>query len=154
MNKDQLRYLVERVLRYIGLWSKDAENLILGTIAQESRMGKYIRQLGKGPALGICQMERETFYDIRDNFLCYRQNLKNLIKDISNVNTLAAESLEYNLALSIAMCRVHYLRVPKPIPHTLEGYAKYWKEYYNTPLGKGTEDEFIENYLLYVGYED
>ena len=154
MDRSQIRELVHKVLDYIGLWSEDAENLVMGTIAQESRMGKYIRQLGGGPALGICQMEPETFIDIRDNYLNYRPSVKALIMDISNVNTLLPSSLEYNLALDIAMCRVHYYRVPKPIPHSLEDIAQYWKDFYNTPLGKGTADEFIENYLLYVGYEN
>jgi len=36
-----------------------ARALIMGTIAQESLCGRYIKQRG-GPALGIVQMEPET----------------------------------------------------------------------------------------------
>ena len=51
------------------LVSQEAENLLMGTAAQESALGEYIRQLGNGPALGIFQMEPETFDDIVRNYL-------------------------------------------------------------------------------------
>lgn len=57
MDKRQLRNLIRRVLIGIGGYSEEAENLLMGTAAQESALGEYIRQLGNGPALGIFQME-------------------------------------------------------------------------------------------------
>ena len=150
MNKKQLRDLVIRVLQDIELYSDDAVELILGTIAQESKGGEYIKQLGNGPALGICQMESATFKDIIDNFLQYKQDLARKIKYVSGVDGFKAKYLEYNLAFSIAMCRVHYLRVNESLPSSLDGWAKYWKQYYNTYLGKGTEEEYINNYKKYV----
>ena len=52
--------------------------------------------------------------------------------------------LETNIGFSIIMCRIHYRRVPKPLPYTLEDQAVYWKAYYNSHLGKGTVEKFIE----------
>lgn len=150
MNKKQLRDLIKRVLVALDLHSESAENLLIGTAAQESALGEYIRQLGNGPALGIFQMEPATFKDIVQNYLQYKPELAKLIMSVSGVNALRSEYLEYNLALSIAMCRVHYLRVSVTIPDNLTGWAKYWKEYYNTRLGKGTEDEFIRNFKKHV----
>jgi hypothetical protein len=48
------------------------------------------------------------------------------------------------------MARVHYLRRPEPIPTDLTGQAEYWKKWYNTYLGAGTVEEYIENYKKYV----
>lgn len=150
MDKKQLRDLIKRVLVALDLHSEAAENLLMGTAAQESGLGEYIRQLGGGPALGIFQMEPATFKDIVQNCLQYKPKLAKLVMSVSGVNALRSEYLEYNLALSICMCRVHYLRVLEGIPSNLTGWAKYWKEYYNTRLGKGTEEEFIRNFEKYV----
>lgn len=146
MDKKQLRDLIKRVLVALDLHSEAAENLLMGTAAQESRLGEYIRQLGSGPALGIFQMEPATFKDIVQNYLQYKPELGKKVMSISGVNALRSEYLEYNLALAICMCRVHYLRVTPNMPRNLVGWAKYWKEYYNTRLGKGTEEEFIRNF--------
>lgn len=150
MDKKQLRDLIHRVLIDLDLYSGAAENLLMGTAAQESGLGEYIRQLGNGPALGIFQMEPDTFKDIVQNYLQYKPELAKLVMSISGVNALRSEYLEYNLALSICMCRVHYLRVSEKMPDNLTGWAKYWKEYYNTRLGKGTEEEFIRNFKQHV----
>ena len=46
------------------------------------------------------------------------------------------------------MARIKYWRVPKklPVENDIEGMAKYWKDYYNTSLGKGTPEKFIKAY--------
>lgn len=150
MDKRQLRDLIKRVLVTLDLHSESAENLLMGTAAQESGLGEYIRQIGGGPALGIFQMEPATFKDIVQNYLQYKPDLAKQIMAVSGVNALRSEYLEYNLALSICMCRVHYLRVSEKMPENLVGWAKYWKEYYNTRLGKGTEEEFIRNFKKHV----
>ena len=51
-----------------------------------------------------------------------------------------------NIGLQAALCRLHYRRVPSGLPKAgnLEAQAKYWKEFYNTKLGKGTIEHFIE----------
>lgn len=150
MDKRQLRDLIKRVLVALDLHSESAENLLMGTAAQESGLAEYIRQIGGGPALGVFQMEPATFKDIVQNYLQYKPDLAKQIMAASGVNALWSEYLEYNLALAICMCRVHYLRVSEKMPDNLTGWAKYWKEYYNTRLGKGTEEEFIRNFKKYV----
>lgn len=149
MNKTQLKSLIERKLKEIDLYSFEAVNLLLGTAAQESQMGHFIRQLFAGPALGIFQMEPATFND-HLTYLARNPKLKEKIIKASGVTELTAEQLEWNIALAICMARVHYYRKPTFIPTTIEGMAVYWKRYYNTHLGKGTEAEFIINYKKYV----
>lgn len=145
-----MRSLVEKTLADFGYYTPDSANLILGTIAQESAYGKYRKQLGNGPALGICQMESATFNDIVNNYLRYHPDIVERIKSVCHVTQLSAIDLINNDQLAVCMCRVHYLRVSEKIPWTIEGYAAYWKRYYNTIKGKGTEEEFIRNYKRYV----
>ena len=57
---------------------------------------------------------------------------------------LWSEILEANLAAAIIHCRLKYWRVPKRMPNSLEGRAKYWKKYYNSDQGAGTEEKYLE----------
>lgn len=146
---EELKKLIKETLIGIGKHSPDAENLICGIIAQESRMGKYRRQLGGGPALGICQIEPNTFKDltkfVKKNIELYCNILKTC-----KISAFHSDDLVNNDCLSICMCRVFFLRFPEKLPSTIEEYAKCWKKYYNTKYGKGTIEEFIENYHKYV----
>lgn len=149
-NKDQFKIMIVDVLAEFECYSYDAVNLLLGTAAQESAFGTYLFQLGGGPACGVFQMEPATERDIWLNFLNYRDILTKRIDKICHVNGPSAFALRTNLAYQIIMTRCHYLRVKAPIPGDLLGYAKYWKNHYNTIKGKGTEEEFVHNYKKYV----
>lgn len=141
------------------LWSESAENLLLGTAAQESQMGYFLKQNlqgqdGKGKALGIYQMEPPTHMDLWLNFLTYK---KGLIRKIGSMFAYRgihppATEMIHNIKYATIMCRLHYLRVKDPLPDSQDilGLAKYWKKSYNTSQGKGTEEEFIENYNRYI----
>lgn len=52
-------------------------------------------------------------------------------------------------ALSCALARLHYLRVPSLVPSSLPEMAKYAKAHYNTFLGKATTDAYLNAYLRY-----
>lgn len=150
MNKDEWRRLIIVTLKEIGLFSDNAVELIMGTFAQESNF-KYTRQIGGGPALGYGQMEPATFNDIVVNFLRYKPELMGKIMKASGVVALEPEMLVDNKTLMICMTRIHYLRVSEPLPSYKDVCAmgEYYKKYYNTPRGKGTVKEFVENYTKY-----
>ena len=57
--------------------------------------------------------------------------------------------LNDNDYLGAMFAREHYRRIPSPIPFTIEGQAAYWKKYYNTEAGKGTEEEYLKNWKRY-----
>ena len=111
MNKVTLRNLITSVLKELNLHSDNAVNLLMGTAAQESHLGKYRKQLGGGPALGIFQMEPATFNDIVNNYLRYKPSLVVKIERVAHVSRFKAEDIENNDLLAICMARVHYLRV-------------------------------------------
>ena len=149
MNASHLRYyIVQPALESVGLWSEDAEALVMGTAAQESRL-KYVRQLGNGPALGLFQMEPATHDDIWRNYLAYKPDLvEKIMLSIETELEPKAERMVWDLRYAAIMCRLHYMRVSEPLPgkDDIWAQAAYWKQYYNTPLGHGTKEEFVRNY--------
>lgn len=150
IDKNQLRDLIDNTLLQAGWHSEAAINLLMGTAAVESRCGTYIRQI-KGPALGIFQMEPATFKSHLK--WLYERGFKYSDKVFEICNIIKEddpECLAYNLKAAILFARIHYLRVPEPLPQTIEGMAYYWKRYYNTYLGKGTEEKFIKAYKAYA----
>jgi hypothetical protein len=150
LNKYQIKELIKETLLEIELFSEDAVKLLLGTIAQESDFGTYLKQLRGGPALSIFQIEPLTHDDHVKNFLKNKPDLSDRIKKACGVSKFDKSYLVFNLKYAICMARVHYLRKPEKLPSSIEGYAKYWKQHYNTYLGKGTVNQFIYNYKKHV----
>lgn len=145
-------HVIRPTLQRIDAWSSAAENLVLGTAAQESRLGHYLIQLNGGPARGIYQMEPATHADLYENYLAFHAELQRNLLSIRLGKSADPEEMVWNLRYATAMCRIHYLRVREPLPDAdnIEGLAKYWKRTYNTELGAGTVTEFCKNYLELV----
>ena len=152
----QFRELILKpALTVVDAYSPAAEELVLGTALQESRL-EFIKQLGGGPALGLFQMEPNTHEDIWVNYLAYNDELADKVKSLAaptTANHPSANELIGNMWYAAAMCRVHYRRVPEALPAAgdVPGMAAYWKEYYNTYLGAGTEEEYEENWFANMG---
>jgi hypothetical protein len=150
--KEFLEGVIRPTLLAINRHSVPAEQLLLGTAVQESRI-KYTKQLGGGPALGYFQMEPATHEDIWKNFLAYKKDLSAKVLAVGGLATGAGKSslLETNHAYAAAMCRAHYARHSRalPVAGDVKGLAHYWKDFYNTKKGKGTVDEFIDNWKAY-----
>ncbi|MGI9250700.1 MAG: hypothetical protein ACR2PR_05845, partial [Pseudohongiellaceae bacterium] len=130
--------------------SKPAVDLLLGTAAQESLLGTYVRQVGGGPALGIYQMEPATHDDIWQNFIEYQPGVQASLDEaldgaMAYRGGPSAERLVYDLRYATIMARLHYYRRPEPLPDDLVGLAQYWKTHYNTELGAGTVSEYVHN---------
>ncbi len=151
---DQLRHLIFRICYEMGdkFGTKDAIQLVLETGLVESRY-KYLTQLGDGPAKSFWQVEPATAVDNLQHYLKHRKGLLAKCVEVSYVDLkywqdysepLWAEILERSLAAAIIHCRLKYWRVPKRMPNTLEGRAKYWKQYYNSSQGAGSEEKYIE----------
>ena len=143
---------IRPALQHIGHHSAAAEQLVLGTAAQESHL-TYRRQLGGGPARGLFQMEGATHDDIWNTYLRYKTDLKAKVEQLVPGRAQpSVEELVNNDKYAAAMCRIRYLRAPGAIPAAgdLAGMAKYWKDHYNTYLGAGKPSEYIENWNRYV----
>ena len=158
IDKKQFKEMINEVTDYLGIQSKAGTNLLLGTAAQESGFGTYFKQIGGGPALGIFQMEPKTHMDLHLNYIHGREDRFSFLYD--DWVTFPAVRLEWNLKYAIIMARIHYLRVPealpkadwiydntdnkKPHPLWIEDMANYYKQYWNTYLGKSTVDKAVK----------
>jgi len=139
-----VRRLINETLRPLGLWSSDAEELLVLTAATESNMGENLYQIGGGPALGIFQMEPSTESDIWGNYIRFNSDLYQRFKNV-------ARGLSGNLVYQIMMARVYYLRDAKPIPskdHMMD-QARYYKRVWNTYLGKATAEVAYAKYMRF-----
>ena len=142
-----LRYLAPEIP-----YSSSAETLVGGTAAHESGL-RRLRQAGGGPARGIYQCEPATHQDIYDHYLIYHLDLKAKVEGLLAPHPSPVEQLVSNLMYATAICRVHYRRVREPLPRDpldFKEMAAYWKRYYNSHLGKGTEDQFINAFMKHV----
>ena len=133
--------IIAPTLKEIGLYSDTALNLVTGTGLVESGFRVTV-QYGGGPALGWFQMEPATHDDIWRNYLRYRPELAQSVSDLCHDEKPSASLLQSNPAYAAAMCRVKYLRSPLPLPkNTAFNLCQYWKQVYNTPMGKGQVDD-------------
>jgi hypothetical protein len=148
--------IIKPVLQRMGSmtpckYSEAAENLLMGTAATESLMGKFIRQHPSGPARGIFQIETETAQSILDNYVKFRPQFQALVGVY-----LTQEPLEHqlitNLGLQAVIARLVYYpkRDPLPAADNVHGLGAYWKAHYNTALGAGTVEKFVRDYQTYV----
>ena len=143
---------IRPALSILGRGGLVAEQLVLGTAIQESLL-IHRQQLGGGPALGLFQMEPSTHNDCWNNFLRFRPDLADKVKrTLEPGQQPVASTLKINDRYAAAMCRVRYIRAPAPLPgqDDLQGLANYWKQHYNTLLGAGTPEEFLDKWPQYV----
>ena len=141
------------------MYSPEAENLIFGTGLIESNYD-YLKQWNNGGARSWWQIEpgMTGALDTIVNYLHYRENLLGKCAVAAKVAPFyfrkgveeeeVRDLLETNISYAIIMCRLKYRRVPKKLEKTVEGMAHYWKKYYNSDLGKGDPEEFIEKYKM------
>ena len=151
LNQKDIKSVINDVLQKLELNNKGALDLVFNTGLVESKF-IYLKQI-KGPARGLFQCEPWVAVDICENYLKYREDLMKKVAEICCLDWryfMKPDEGEWrfilttNLAAQIAFCRLHYRRVPKPLPRTIEEQASQWKTYYNSSKGKGTVEKFIE----------
>ena len=132
-------------LQTMGMYSKDALHMIMRTGMAETGF-RHLKQMGDGPALGFFQVEPKTIMDTMENYVKYRPKIEDSLIELGFADNEVAYRVMSNIALQVAFCRLKYRRDKKAIPPAsdLEGQAKYWKRVYNTRLGKGTIEHFLE----------
>ena len=154
INHGDLRMMISLVLADMdtvlpGAWSPQAVDLLIGTATTESTIGgeTYFYQT-VGPARGIFQIEPDTAKDCHVNYIAYRGELADWFADVGE------HDLVYNLRYQIAIARLVYWRrnfewpgaVVDLVPHSpyIRRLGEIWKEHYNTVLGAGTVEKFVE----------
>jgi len=127
-----------------GVNHSDAVTLLVRTAVVESVIGQtqYLAQRGGGPALGIYQMEPETYDDIWRTWLAYRPELARVTRELAGRvagSPPAAKHVCGNWYLATAMTRWRYRRAPGAIPPAsdIDAQGSYWLRHYNAG-GAGT----------------
>ena len=153
-NQAQFRECIVRpTLQELQLYSPEAEELLIMTMAHESKGGTYFKQMS-GPALGVYQMEPRTYDDIWAHYIANNPKLMVLMLNACQyLQKPPATHLLWNLKLSTMMARVYYVRIREVIPEAdnLTGLSEYAKKYWNTSMGKATPEDYLIAYNKYMG---
>lgn len=126
-------------------------HLLLGTILVESQ-AQYLKQFA-GTALGLYQIEPATREDVHRNFITYHHGLLTAVNGLILQDSFNRDAqLAGNLYYATAIARLIYYRQKEALPEIgdVRGYARYYKKYFNTPLGKAKESDFIELFNKHV----
>jgi len=137
--------IIQSTLKDLLLYSPEAEELLIFTCACESIGGTFIRQV-KGPALGIYQMEPETYNDIWQNYLRNKTSLTMILFSNFDVNFQPSpDRLIYDLRFATAMTAIFYKRINEKLPaaNDVDAIWDYYKRHYNIFKDK---DESIMRY--------
>tara|TARA_R100000664_G_scaffold13288_1_gene21265 strand:+ start:3286 stop:3774 length:489 start_codon:yes stop_codon:yes gene_type:complete len=156
----QMLSVIKNTLEKMGskYFSHDAMMLIYRTGLVESKY-KYIMQKGgDNIARGFFQCEPWVAVSLCNDYLKYREPLMKRVAKICYLDWRYfmnpkeeewREVLTTNLIAQIVVCRLHYWRVPKRLPESLDDQAVYWKSFYNTSKGAGTVEHFKEIVVKY-----
>ena len=85
-----------------------------------------------------------------ENIAIMEKGIQEYIPKFS-IAKLTEEDLKIPLVSAVIARLVFSYKTSEPIPKSLEEQAEYWKEYYNTPLGKGTVADFISKNFIELG---
>lgn len=135
------------------MYSKTAIKLLMGTAAQESDLGYWVKQI-TGPAVSIYQIEPATHYDVTSRYLKDKPKLQQLVVGMVSQDRRLGddEELITNLRYATAICRIRYWMEPDalPDPQDLVAIAKYWDTHYNANPYYGTVEEFMESWTKFL----
>ena len=124
----------------------DDKGFLYKVAMAESAGGKHLVQLGGGPGRGYFQFERPTVEDILNHLRDTKAAdfIRKKIKNRDLLPLVGENLITYDLEFQVVLARVHLMRFRETIPSDMLGQAKYWKKYWNTYLGAGTLEHFME----------
>ncbi len=131
-------YYISPVLKNIGLYSQQAENLMFGTAMQETCGGIL--------SSNVFQIIKPTANDLMKNYLPQHPQLQQKVLSYYNSSQDLEWNLNNNINFEIALARVYYFRADPFLPSGIDNLGYIWKKYYNTYEGAGTALKFINMY--------
>ena len=141
---------VENALKKVeGFYSPEMADLLFRTACHESLCGQHLVQVGGGPARGVYQMEGATHDDVWDTYINVFPALKKRI-EAAGFRRDVRRLLETEYATIIGACKYRrFVNKKRPLPAGLYEQAAFWKKFWNTNLGKGTIEKFINDVRRY-----
>ncbi|MBT7349732.1 hypothetical protein HN803_02960 [candidate division WWE3 bacterium] len=118
-----------------------ARDILMETAGAETIFGTY-KDETKFAGMGITQFDKSPFYDVRTRAsVSDRKRIEEYFN--IDIDLVDWKDLRYNPLLAMLFTRLKYKKITAEIPETLMGRAEYWKEHYNTKLGKGTTSKYL-----------
>lgn len=153
-NNEQFRAIIVRpVLNALQLLTPVAEELLVATMAHESKGGTFLVEEG-GPALGIYQMLPKEHDDLWLRFMPNQSEITHRLMQVCKMSTKpTSDMMTFNLFYATAMARIYYLDCKAALPVTadIDLIWPYYKQWWNTSAGKATEEEFKQDYFNFIG---
>lgn len=150
------RKIAEQAISQVAMGNKNVERFLIEIANIESKFGRD-KNTFKGASKGIFQIDPIAFEEVQRRLKetnekdggttrAYNEKLK---QDLNlDLSELTYEDLDKPL-VGAAFARAYLLGFAEAIPETVLGRAKYWKKYYNTDAGKGTDEKYLkENSVL------
>lgn len=151
---EELRsFVIRPVLEHLGDWSQAAENLLLGTAAQESGLGFHLKTR-RGHSLGIFQIHPQAHNHLWDKYLVKSPDLASKVRGLASQHEFLSHphaELATNLSYATAIAWMIYCRSGKPLPaeNDTAALAKFWQRHFHSRL-RGSIEEFTENYQKFI----
>lgn len=148
--------------------ARNAEEILVATMAHETLGCKYIIQQGKSGifwkgGLGPFQMEGATHDNVVSRYLPEEEGQpkkgrlpikKSQVMSFFNFKDYPdSTEMVYNLRYATLMARLNYWLKPGSLPQydDMDGVYNYYKKNWNTELGSATKDSFLRNYREFMG---
>jgi len=150
------QYVIRPTLQYLGVWSPAAENLLLGTAAQESESGFHLKQ---GRGFGIFQIDEQSHNDVWDKFLAFNPELASKVRGLASQREFLQEphaelatNLSYATAIAWMLYQYNGLKLPC-VADDVDGLAMCWYRYYPRHNIMATGADFVRHYREFIAAE-
>ena len=134
--------------------------MLLETCCVETKLGTFKDSHIYEHGTGVMQIDKINFLHIQKKYGSSAIAVEIYNEFGIDISRVEYRELALNPLLSMIFARFTYWMVRNAIPETLEKRAQYWKQHYNTSLGKGTvrhyiasvrsEKKFRANYLTQI----
>ncbi|OFC71798.1 hypothetical protein [Alteromonas confluentis] len=124
--------------------NRTAVHLLLETAAAETQLGTFADPTPNGAGSGLTQGDPIAVKDVRQRT---RGNDAELVRQAFefDVYSLQPEDLREDPLKALVFTRLFYKLRPEPIPVSAWERARYWKTFYNTVAGSGTQEHYIHS---------
>lgn len=145
-SRTHLYDMVDDVVNCLG-GGDNARKLLLETAAAETALGEAVDH-SWWTGIGLMQFDKIGFDDVIQRT---SPGVKEKVLACFGIDIDRAEhtDLRWSPLLSLVFARLKYRLIPDAIPDTVDGRARYWKKWYNSEIGAGTPEHYINSAIKY-----
>ncbi len=147
--KELREYVIRPTLKQLGQYSRAAENLLLGTAAQESGLGTHLKE-EHSHGLGIYRISRQRHIKVWDQYLVNFPQLASDVRGLASQHEFLEHphaelttNLSYATAIAWAIYCQHGVVLPQN-PDNAEALAQQWLQHFHR--AGGARRDFINSY--------